>query len=336
MGAKIPLLTIRYLPCAFIILLVLFRPALSQGLPALPHGSGLAASYPEDKGVSGNAAVLFTENFEGYSGSRISWSDIGGWDNVYGDMAIIRTGANIHSGNKALEITCTGTEQQAHGVVKQIEPQGTVFVRWYIKFHAAYPGCHHAGLSVRGGRSGDLFANPTGNVPNGSNFYWVCLDHLSPLHSWGPPENTVPPGWVYNYCYHMDQSSGYGDVLLPSGDLNGRYPFSTDFVRRANVTPERDRWTCYELMVKSNTSGARDGRVALWIDGSLVFDHPGLRFRSIADIASRFVNLGVYSSEVFPNQTVWYDDVIVAKEYIGPMAYGTPAPAAPKNLKVVP
>jgi len=310
---------------------------LRGNLASLPEGMGLAAGYPEDNGIGNDSAVLFTEDFEGYSGSRISWSEIGGWDNVYGDMLITRTASNVHRGSQAVQITCTGTAQQSHGVVKQVAPQKRVFARWYMKFPSAFPGCHHTGLSVRGGDDGQLFANPTGTVPNGSNFFWVILDHLSPLHSWGPPENTAPPGWVYNYCYHMDQSSGYGDVLVADGDLNQRYPFSADFVPRANVTPQLNRWNCYELMVECNTVGARDGRVAIWIDGKLVMDHPGLRLRGIEKIVSRYISIGVYSSEVLPNQTAWYDDVVIAKQYIGPMATGGPgAPVAPTNLKVVP
>jgi len=142
----------------------------------------------------------------------------------------------------------------------------------------------------------------------------------------------APPGWVYNYCCHMDQSSGYGDVLVADGDLNQRYPFSADFVPRANVTPQLNRWNCYELMVECNTVGARDGRVAIWINGKLVMDHPGLRLRGIEKIVSRYISIGVYSSEVLPNQTAWYDDVVIAKQYIGPMATGGPALPLPRRI----
>lgn len=156
----------------------------------------------------------------------------------------------------------------------------------------------------------------------------MILDHLSPLHSWNPSGNTNSPGWVYNYCYHMDQDSGWGDVLLSTGPLNGSDKLGPDFVPRPNMTPPLDRWVCYELMVHCNTPGSRDGRVGIWVDGNLVIDHPNLRFRSIEGIISRFVNLGVYSSEVRSNQTVWYDDVVVATNYIGPISrvdeYGIP------------
>ncbi|MBN1674706.1 MAG: hypothetical protein JXR37_26920 [Kiritimatiellae bacterium] len=313
------------------------HPVRDDALPPLPEGAGLAAAYPDDAGIAGHADVLFTENFESFSGDRISWSEIGGWDNVYGNLLITRDAANVNRGSQAVRITCTGTAQQSHGVVKQVAGQERLFVRWYMKFHPAFPGCHHTGLSIRGGRAGDLFANPTGTVPNGTNFFWVCLDHLSPLHSWNPAANTEPPGWVYNYCYHMDQDTGWGDVLLSTGPLNGSDKLGPDFVPRPNVTPPRDRWICYELMVQNNTPGERDGRVGVWIDGNLVADHPNLRFRGIAEIASRFINLGVYSSAVFADQTVWYDDLVAATRYIGPIAAGNVdvvPPAAPRGLRV--
>jgi hypothetical protein len=37
----------------------------------------------------------------------------------------------------------------------------------------------------------------------------------------------------------------------------------------AGPRPDRDRWICYEFMVKANTPGQRDGRLAFWIDGRL-------------------------------------------------------------------
>jgi hypothetical protein len=195
-----------------------------------------------------------------------------------------------------------------------------------MKYHAQFPGVHHSGASVRGGKTGELFSNPTGTVPLGTNHFLAMYDHLSPLHGWNPPANTTPPGWGYDYCYHMDQGSSYGDVLLSSGDLNGNYPFSPDFIPRPNVTPARDRWTCFELMVEANTLGQADGRVGLWMDGTLIADHPGLRFRTIAELKARYITpVAVYASEVRPNQTMWYDDVVIATQYIGPMA-GSSAP----------
>ena len=49
--------------------------------------------------------------------------------------------------------------------------------------------------------------------------------------------------------------------------LPAQYP---DFKPMPNFLPQRDRWYCYELMVKANTIGKNDGEVKYWIDGKLV------------------------------------------------------------------
>jgi hypothetical protein len=71
-------------------------------------------------------------------------------------------------------------------------------------------------------------------------------------------------------------------------------------------------------MVRVNTPGKRDGRVAFWVDGVLRGDFPNLRLRDVATLKINNVYLSSYSSRVPPNQVLWYDDVVVATAYIGP------------------
>jgi len=54
-------------------------------------------------------------------------------------------------------------------------------------------------------------------------------------------------------------------VVLPNSSVPG--DFGDEFVARPNVVPELGRWYCYEFMVKANTPGERDGRIACWLDG---------------------------------------------------------------------
>lgn len=299
---------------------VLITTSTAFGLPPLPSGDGLAAQFPSDSGISSHPSVLFTEDFEGFGSAPVDWSNMGAWDNVYGDLVIATDPARVHHGSQALEIT--HTSPQSHGLEKEVEGQETLFVRYYMKFHPEFPGCHHTGMTIRGGQPGTLFDNPTGQKPTGTDHFVALLDHLSPLHSWSPPGN-VSPGFSYIYCYHMDQESGYGDVFLPSGFINGSTDlFGPEFVSRANVTPELDRWYAFELMVQCNGLGTRDGRVAFWIDGALAGDFPNLRFRTIDAVRARHAILASYSSQENPNKTLWYDDVVVATEYIGPMSGG--------------
>jgi hypothetical protein len=90
---------------------------------------------------------------------------------------------------------------------------------------------------------------------------------------------------------------------------------------RANFIPQTNQWYCYELMVKANTPGQRDGRVAAWIDGTLIADFPNLRMRDTSSLKIDQILLGLHA----PGNTdgadhKWYDNLVVAKDYIGPVS----------------
>ena len=74
-------------------------------------------------------------------------------------------------------------------------------------------------------------------------------------------------------------------------------------------------------MLKANTPGERDGRVACWLDGKLVADFPNLRLRDVDTLKIDRCGLGLYiAKNVARANTKWYDDVVVATSYIGPQA----------------
>ena len=174
----------------------------------LPEGTGLSARYPDDLEIEKDPAVLFTEDFEGFKGERISRSETGGWDNFYGDLIITRTPASVHQGKQALQVTHTKAPW-SHGAVKEVAGHDTLFVRFYMKFHPQFPGCHHAGFYIRGGQPGSLHDEPTGTRPTGQDHFTVALDHHFSAKGKSPFKNKTPPGWTHNYCYHMDQKNWF-------------------------------------------------------------------------------------------------------------------------------
>jgi hypothetical protein len=92
-------------------------------------------------------------------------------------------------------------------------------------------------------------------------------------------------------------------------------------------------------MVKANTPGLRDGRIALWLDGAIIADFPNLRLRDTTDLKIDRVGISLHGNGgILATSKKWYDNVVVAKSYIGPMSTDA-APVtlpAPTNLRVLP
>ena len=81
-----------------------------------------------------------------------------------------------------------------------------------------------------------------------------------------------------------------------------------------------DRWYCYEYMVLANTPGQHNGRVAVWLDGKLVADYTNLRLRDVESLKIDRFGLSFHiKSNPKGEAKKWYDNVVAASSYIGPM-----------------
>lgn len=306
-------MTVRLLLLA---LLVAPTPLLAQPLPT--GDTGIAARYERDDGIGEDPDVLFADDFEGIAGDQLEFGM--GWDNVYGTLRVTN---DAFGGAQAIEIAHDGPEQ-SQGAWRDFGSAGVerMFVRYYLKYHPDYPGCHHTGGGILAAAPGVDLASSTGVAPDGSNHYTAFIDEIAPFFGWSPPGNQ-PPGFMYIYAYHMDQGSNYGDVFMPDGSISPNQRTFTDdpgFEPRENIILERDRWYHFELMVQANTPGAADGRIAFWVDGEVAGDFPNLRLRDEESLVPNVAVISSYTSEHFPNQQFVVDDVVVATSYVGPMA----------------
>ena len=93
------------------------------------------------------------------------------------------------------------------------------------------------------------------------------------------------------------------------------------------------RWYCYEMMVKANTPGQRDGRIAFWLDGQLIADFPNLRLRETTALTiDRFtLDLHVHGNNLAVARK-WYNNVVAATSYIGPMVSNGRLPAGANRV----
>jgi hypothetical protein len=73
-------------------------------------------------------------------------------------------------------------------------------------------------------------------------------------------------------------------------------------------------------MVKANTPGSRDGRITAWVDGNVFADWTNLRLRDVDTLKIDRFNLSLHAGSNTKGPTKkWYDNVVAAKSYVGPM-----------------
>jgi len=292
------------------------------GFAPLPEGgSGIASRHPGDVGIGSDPDVIFADDFEGYTvGADLNAR----WDAVYQNqyVDITTVAANVYRGTKALQFTLPQqTAELSDGTDKLVSPElDVLFLRYYSKFMPPYDvvGSSHNGSSI----SAHYFIGNTATpgVPaDGTNKF------LANLENWRGDAATPSPGDLNIYLYHPEQRSQYGDHFFPNGDVSPntsiKFDYGAGFVSRPNIIPELDRWYCYEYMVKANTPGQRDGRIAIWLDGALVADFPGLRLRDVPTLTIDRFGLSFHiGSNPNGQARKWYDNVVAAKSYIGPIA----------------
>jgi len=295
-------------------------------LGKLPEGEGLAAAYAGDRGIEQDPAVVFADDFESTPAGRLASGfrvrDGRKWDNVGGNCVVTEEPEGVYSGRRALQMVVARDDphRPAGAGVANYFHDGfdTLFLRYYAKFAKdldIYHGGAHNGGGISARAPGVPQACP-GVRADGSNKYTVVLD------TWRPHKSVPSPGYLVTYVYHMDQGGRWGDQFFPSGRVvpPGRQLFGDEFIPRPDFIPEQGRWYCFELMVKANTPGMRDGRIAYWVDGQLVADFPALRLRNVEDLKANRIELGVYTHNPrTPGPIImWYDAVVAATSYIGP------------------
>ena len=293
--------------------------------PALPEGNtGIAASYPNDSGIATNANVVFADGFDSYT----SVSQMAGNYNGYFQQSNFALDTStFFGGSKALRIRMPQAGDEINNaLIKRISPtRDKVFLRVYSRYQPNYSGLQdsHNGIRITGNYLGP------GRRPNGRDFFLVNIETSR-------FQGEAEPGYTHAYVYHPEQDDIYGEHWYSNGQTsNGAQSFGPFFVPRPRTVPPRGVWTCFEVLVQMNTPGSRDGRVAFWQDGVLMADWQNVRFRDVTTVKIDEIQLengGKSSSQV---NDKWYDNLVIATSYIGPVSTGGPAPPAPPtNLRI--
>ena len=113
----------------------------------------------------------------------------------------------------------------------------------------------------------------------------------------------------------------WGNSFFPPGPAPGQAAGAL------RAIPPLNQWQCWEFMIQANTApGLADGKQAMWVDGKRLGEFTGIRWRNDLDLKVNCLWLEHYGyDEGDPTkaywkerQSVWFDDIVVARQYIGP------------------
>jgi hypothetical protein len=329
-------------------------PEISEG-----H-TGIAARYPGDVGIENDPDVVFVESFEG-SVDEICrrWESVGGKPILSKSDEAVPGGG----GKQSLLLTrvAGGTEGYMDGgnFYRRIRNgQGgfgydQLFFRFYMKFNREHAPIHHYG-------SGLVGFNPTTSWPQGraglrpiGDARWTTQVEPGDLSSWyfytywqgmggSPPRgqtwgNTfeigVPPRPVAkDQWICLEVMVKMNDI----GDTNGQQAYWLDGKLSRNAAgqvtsylgkgfPSAGTWTYDKFKPYATERGvawddAQNRGVP--VEGGRPF--PGFAWRNTPELNINAIWLYRYMSQ--PEQgtsKVWWDHLVVAKKYIGPL---TPLP----------
>ena len=303
--------------------------------PVGPEGNtGIARRYPGDAGIAEDPGVIYANDFEeGFAGGLTP--------NRNGVVALQDPAVSL-SGAGCAQITATRGKDTGGDLVYSWQPgEDQAFVRVYVKFHKDTVTPHH--FLRLAGRGPNYQWVGAGQRPAGDSTFRATIE---------PPKLDRPDSGWHFYSYRHEMRSWQTE----EGNSDGRpNPYYGNNFRPDNqpTFPGRDTWICVEWMVKVNTIGRHDGEMAYWIDGKKL-GHWGPGFPVGSWIRERFVTSGEWNKDPKPfegfnwrtdervklnrlllqwyvsdrvtgnatsdENTVYFDNLVIARHYIGPMA----------------
>jgi hypothetical protein len=299
----------------------------SSGAAEIEHG--IAAAYAGDRGIASHPSVVLTESFEQPSIADL----LAGWEyhshpdrmSLSVDVPTVSTGSQSVFFNGSADL-----------YTRLLPGHDRLYLRFYAKLEAECSEVHHWPW-LGGHNPSTAWPWPRAGVrPVGDERFSTGVE---PFGTWW--------AWAF-YTYWMEMRTNPG----------GSYWGNTFSGKPSPHSAVRDRWTCIEFMVSMNDPvTASNGEQAFWIDGELknhlglgfprgwwiwdgfwpdptctpsgtcnpngsatpcCTDFEGFRWRTVPELVINYVWLEHYV-DTDPGCGVWFDDLVIATEYIGPM-----------------
>jgi hypothetical protein len=277
------------------------------GMLTLAQPGGPAHVRARSGGASGTAGVcplLFDNDFEDDAPGPLTRAGIdSAWNHpayVTGlDRVDVVEGAEAFGGGRSLRVRYpAGSVGPDQGGAIWVMPLGGSYDELYTSYMVKFgPGFDF----VLGGKLPGLAGgaqNTGGRKPTGQD-------------GWSARGMWFNNGRMIQYVYHPDQPGDFGEGM--AWMRNGK---------PLQVVP--GRWYHVEHRVVMNTPGQRDGVVQAWLDGVLVLDRRGMRFRDVGSFGIDAFQFNTFFGGSRPenaarrDEVVYFDDVVISLFHVGP------------------
>lgn len=316
------------------------RPGDGQGQSAGSSEPGLAAKYPGDAGIERDPNVVFVEKFEELSmdGMKRRWESIS-------NAEIMSFSDDTPEGRgRSLLMTYVGGQGSGGHLYRRLLPgYDRLYTRFYVKFDPRSAPIHHfvqvggynpSSSYPHGGagerpRGGGRFS--TGVEPSGDSWIWDYYTYWVDMRG-SPPQGQT---WGNSFVHDSNLKVARGQWICVElmikmndiGDTNGEMALWIDGKRVSHLGKNfpNGKWMYDKFFPDKGGEGIRWNDVKgqaeqlMVPEGGAPFD--GFRWREDKRLNVNFLWLLLYvtSSPVGQVSKVWFDNIVVAREYVGPL-----------------
>lgn len=318
---------------------------IARGAASLPEGPGLAARYRGDVGIERDPAVVFVENFEQglFDALERRWESISHPE----IMSFSEDRPYQSGGGRSLAVRHVGGRGEGGHLYRRLDRgYEKLHVRFYVKFDRDCGPIHHF-FHVGGYQPSTPYPQGgAGQRPRGDERVTVGIEPYGDLWKWdyyaywmemrgSPPRGQT---WGNSFLGQYKPAVARGqwtcmEVMIrlnDPGQSNGELALWADgrLISHLGRGFPQGKWVFDRFLPDEGGDSIRwndergDGEAFTVVAGGEPFE--GFRWRQNEKLKLNFIWVLVYITRAPRDYVsrIWFDDIVAATEYIGPLGEG--------------